>query len=104
MTYRVVQWTTGHVARFATRAVLEHPDLELVGCFAHSPDKVGRDVAAVVKMIASAPRFDAAMPSNVSYSIRRNSTRPSSGSHLSGCASGLPSTSSASWLACQKKR
>jgi 2,4-diaminopentanoate dehydrogenase len=48
VTYRVVQWTTGHVARFATRAVIEHPDLDLVGCFAHSADKVGRDVGELV--------------------------------------------------------
>jgi 4-hydroxy-tetrahydrodipicolinate reductase len=43
-----VQWTTGHVARFATQAVLDAPHLELVGCFAHSPDKVGRDVGELV--------------------------------------------------------
>jgi hypothetical protein len=41
---RVVQWTTGGVAKSAVRATLAHPDLELVGCYAWSPDKVGRDV------------------------------------------------------------
>jgi hypothetical protein len=45
---RVVQWTTGNVARQAVRAVLADPDLELVGVFAHSPDKVGRDVGELV--------------------------------------------------------
>lgn len=41
---RVVQWTTGNVGREAAKAVLAHPDLELVGCYAHGADKVGRDV------------------------------------------------------------
>jgi hypothetical protein len=41
---RVVQWTTGNVARQAVRAVLSQPDLELVGAFAHTSAKVGRDV------------------------------------------------------------
>ncbi len=31
MTIRVVQWTTGNVGRRAARAILRHPDLELVG-------------------------------------------------------------------------
>ena len=41
---RVVQWTTGNVAKNAVRATLAHPGLELVGCYAWSPDKVGHDV------------------------------------------------------------
>jgi hypothetical protein len=44
MVRRVVQWTTGNVGKRSVRAVLAHPDLELVGCYAWSPDKVGRDV------------------------------------------------------------
>ncbi|MCU0269734.1 MAG: hypothetical protein MUF83_13970 [Acidimicrobiales bacterium] len=44
---RVVQWTTGNVARQAVRAVLVHPGLDLVGAFAHSADKVGRDVGTL---------------------------------------------------------
>ncbi len=43
MTIRVVQWTTGNVGRRSVRAIVGHPDLELVGCYAWSPDKVGRD-------------------------------------------------------------
>jgi hypothetical protein len=42
--FRVVQWTTGNVGRQSVRTIVEHPDLELVGCYAWSPDKVGRDV------------------------------------------------------------
>ena len=41
---RVVQWTTGNVGRRSVRAVAAHPDLDLVGCYAWSPEKVGRDV------------------------------------------------------------
>lgn len=44
MTVRVVQWTTGNVGRRSVRAIAAHPDLDLVGCYAWSPDKVGRDV------------------------------------------------------------
>jgi hypothetical protein len=44
VTHRVVQWTTGNVGRQSVDAIVAHPDLELVGCFAWSPDKVGRDV------------------------------------------------------------
>ena len=47
MTHRVVQWTTGNVGRRSVRAVVAHPDLELVGCYAWSADKVGRDVGAL---------------------------------------------------------
>lgn len=45
---RVIQWTTGNVGRQAARAVVEHPELDLVGCYAWSSDKVGRDVGELV--------------------------------------------------------
>jgi hypothetical protein len=44
MALSVVQWTTGNVGRRSVRALVAHPDLELVGCYAWSADKVGRDV------------------------------------------------------------
>ena len=44
MTIRVVQWTTGNVGRRSVIAIARNPGLELVGCYAWSPDKVGRDV------------------------------------------------------------
>src|SRR4029453_17074066 len=44
MTLRVVQWTTGNVGRQSVTAIAENPGLELVGCYAWSPAKVGRDV------------------------------------------------------------
>jgi hypothetical protein len=43
MALRVVQWTTGNVGERSVRAVVSHPELELVGCYAWSPEKVGRD-------------------------------------------------------------
>ena len=43
MTIKVIQWTTGNVGRRALRAIVAHPDLELVGVYAHGADKVGRD-------------------------------------------------------------
>ena len=41
---RVVQWTTGNVARQALRALVRRPQIELVGVYAFSDDKVGKDV------------------------------------------------------------
>jgi hypothetical protein len=43
MTFRVVQWTTGNVGKLSVRAIVARPDLDLVGCYAWSRDKVGRD-------------------------------------------------------------
>jgi len=45
---RIVQWTTGNVGQRAARAVIEHPGLELVGCYAWSGDKAGRDVGDLI--------------------------------------------------------
>lgn len=42
--YRVVQWTTGNVGKSSVAAIAKNPNLELIGCFAWSDDKVGRDV------------------------------------------------------------
>src|SRR5262245_1211124 len=41
--YRVVQWATGNIGTRSLRTVIEHPSLELVGLYVHSPAKVGRD-------------------------------------------------------------
>jgi 2,4-diaminopentanoate dehydrogenase len=41
--YRVVQWATGNIGSHSLRAVIEHPDLELVGLYVYSEAKVGRD-------------------------------------------------------------
>jgi hypothetical protein len=44
---RVVQWTTGNVGARSVVAIQANPELALVGCYAWSPDKVGRDVGDV---------------------------------------------------------
>ena len=41
--YRVVQWATGNIGSHSLRAVIEHPDLDLVGLYVYSEDKAGRD-------------------------------------------------------------
>jgi 2,4-diaminopentanoate dehydrogenase len=45
MKYRVIQWATGNVGRRALRAIIEHPEMELVGVYVHSAAKVGKDAA-----------------------------------------------------------
>jgi hypothetical protein len=46
--YRVVQWTTGNVGKSSVEAIAKNPNYELIGCFAWSKDKVGRDVGELV--------------------------------------------------------
>jgi len=74
MAYRVVQWTTGNVGRRALRAIALNPELELVGCYVWSEDKVGRDageLAGVEKLgVAATSDVDALLelrPDCVSY-------------------------------------
>ena len=52
MTLRIVQWTTGNIGKRSVRAIVENPGLELVGCYAWSPDKVGRDVGELCGLAA----------------------------------------------------
>ncbi|WP_045879675.1 dihydrodipicolinate reductase [Pseudofrankia sp. DC12] len=47
---RVVQWTTGKVASEALKAIAERPDLELVGVFAFSKEKVGQDAGELANV------------------------------------------------------
>ena len=42
---RVIQWTTGNIGRRSLHAIATRPDMELVGVYAHSEDKIGRDAA-----------------------------------------------------------
>ena len=44
----MVQWTTGNIAKQAVRAVLDRADLELVGVYAFSAGKAGKDVGHLV--------------------------------------------------------
>lgn len=45
---RVIQWATGGVGKAAIDCVLNHPQLELVGCWVHSAGKNGVDVGEIV--------------------------------------------------------
>jgi 4-hydroxy-tetrahydrodipicolinate reductase len=47
MALRVIQWSTGNVGRFALRAILQHPELELAGVWVHDAAKVGHDAGAL---------------------------------------------------------
>jgi 2,4-diaminopentanoate dehydrogenase len=44
---RVIQWATGNIGSRALRAVIEHPEMELVGLWVSNPDKVGKDAGAL---------------------------------------------------------
>ena len=46
--YRVVQWTTGNVGKSSVEALAKNPNYELIGCYAWSKDKAGRDVGELV--------------------------------------------------------
>jgi hypothetical protein len=48
MTYKVIQWATGGVGRAAIEGVIDHPELELVGCWVHSESKDGSDVGELI--------------------------------------------------------
>jgi 2,4-diaminopentanoate dehydrogenase len=42
-----VGWSTGWVGKLAIRAIAHRPDLELVGVWVHSPEKVGVDAGTL---------------------------------------------------------
>ena len=44
MAYRVIQFATGMLGTEAAIGIVGRPDLELVGTWVHSDEKVGRDV------------------------------------------------------------
>lgn len=48
MKYKVIQWATGGVGRAAIEGILDHPELELVGCWVHSESKEGVDVGEFI--------------------------------------------------------
>ncbi len=45
--FKVIQWATGGVGKAAISYIAAHPQLELVGCWVSSDDKVGRDVGEI---------------------------------------------------------
>ncbi len=44
--YKIIQYATGGVGSRALAAIIDHPQLELVGLLVHSPDKAGRDAGS----------------------------------------------------------
>jgi 4-hydroxy-tetrahydrodipicolinate reductase len=46
-TYRVVQWSAGRMGTKSIRAVIDHPDLELVGLYVYGADKSGVDAGTL---------------------------------------------------------
>jgi hypothetical protein len=48
MKYRVILWGTGFVGKLGLRALIAHPDFDLVGLVVHGKDKVGRDAGEIV--------------------------------------------------------
>ncbi|GAA4075002.1 dihydrodipicolinate reductase [Actinomadura miaoliensis] len=83
MTYRVGQWATGNVGRQALRAIIEHPDLDLVGVVVSDPLKVGRDAGELagtgrrtgVRATADPAELIAARPDVISYTAVGTSGR-----------------------------
>ncbi|NPU84483.1 MAG: dihydrodipicolinate reductase [Syntrophaceae bacterium] len=49
MKYRVIQWATGSMGKTCLRAVIDHPDLELVGLYVYSDKKAGRDAGEIAR-------------------------------------------------------
>lgn len=47
MTYKVINWATGHTGKMVVRATAERPDYEIVGAFTYNPDKAGCDVGEI---------------------------------------------------------
>lgn len=52
MPYNVVTWGTGNVGKYAIRAVVNHPELNLVGHIVSSDGKAGKDVAELAALDA----------------------------------------------------
>ena len=45
--FKVIQWATGPVGRYAMAAVVDHPELELVGAYVYTDEKVGKDLGEI---------------------------------------------------------
>ena len=52
MAYRVVHCGTGNIGAIALKAIIGHPDLELVGHYVSTPHKAGRDSGELVGLDA----------------------------------------------------
>ncbi len=45
---RVIQCSTGNIGTHALRAIIHHPEMELVGLWVHSAERMGRDAGELV--------------------------------------------------------
>jgi hypothetical protein len=50
---RVIQWSTGNIGTHALRAIINHPDLELVGLWVHGADRLGVDAGELAGLAAN---------------------------------------------------
>ncbi len=53
MGLKVIQWSTGNVGKYALRAILGHPELELTGVWVSSEEKAGKDAGELCGMGAT---------------------------------------------------
>lgn len=53
MAIRVIQWATGSMGRTSLRRIIDHPDLELVGCYVYSDAKAGKDAGDIARRAAT---------------------------------------------------
>lgn len=44
---RIIQWATGNIGTRSLQRVIEHPDMQLVGLWVHSSEKVGKDAGTL---------------------------------------------------------
>ncbi|MCH9722929.1 MAG: dihydrodipicolinate reductase [Actinomycetia bacterium] len=103
---RVIQWTTGNIGRRSLHAIIGRSDMELVGVYAHGPDKVGMDAAELAGLaterhgptgIAATDDIDAllaAEPDACCY----NPLWPSIGDLVRLLEAGVNVCSSAAWI------
>lgn len=49
MSYKIVQWATGSMGKTCLRAIMDNPELELVGLFVYSDSKVGMDAGDIAR-------------------------------------------------------
>lgn len=47
--YRVIQWATGAMGKSCLRAIIDRPDMELVGLFVYGAAKVGKDAGDIAR-------------------------------------------------------
>ncbi|NDC58364.1 MAG: FAD-binding protein, partial [Alphaproteobacteria bacterium] len=49
MSYRIVQWATGAMGKSCLRAIIDHPETELVGLFVYGENKAGKDAGEIAR-------------------------------------------------------